>query len=90
MWSEVRVRQLMNDVLDRLNQVFREVFDDEELTVTEKTTAQDVEGWDSLTHVTLLVNVEKVFGVRFSSSEIASLKNVGELIDLIGRRHVAH
>jgi acyl carrier protein len=90
MWSDVRVRQLMNDVLDRLNQVFREVFDDEELTVTEKTTAQDVEGWDSLTHVTLLVNVEKVFGVRFSSSEIASLKNVGELIDLIGRRHVAH
>jgi len=80
----------MNDVLNRLNQVFREVFDDEELTVTEKTTAQDVEGWDSLTHVTLLVNVEKVFGVRFSSSEIASLKNVGELIDLIGRRQVAH
>jgi acyl carrier protein len=80
----------MNDVLNRLNQVFREVFDDDELTVTEKTTAQDVEGWDSLTHVTLLVNVEKLFGVRFSSSEIASLKNVGELVDLIGQRHVAY
>jgi len=76
----------MATTLGRLNQVFQDVFDDDELVVDEKTTAQDVEGWDSLTHVTLLVNVEKAFGVRFSSSEIASLKNVGQLVSLIDHR----
>jgi acyl carrier protein len=74
------------DPLERLNQVFRDVFDDDELHIVRETTAKDVEGWDSLMHVTLLVNVEKVFGVKFSSSEVASLKNAGELIDLINAR----
>jgi acyl carrier protein len=76
----------MSDVLSRLNQVFQDVFDDEELTIDRGTTAKDVEGWDSLMHVTLLVNVEKAFRVRFTSSEVASLKNVGELVDLIAFR----
>jgi acyl carrier protein len=75
----------MSDVLNRLTQVFHDVFDDDDLTIGPETTAQDVEGWDSLKHVTLMVNVEKAFGVRFSSSEIATLKNVGELVDLIAR-----
>jgi len=75
----------MSDVLSRLNQVFQDVFDDDELTINSETTAPDVEGWDSLMHVTLVVNVEKAFGVRFSSSEVAGLKNVGELVDLIVR-----
>jgi acyl carrier protein len=73
----------MDTTLDRINEVFREVFDDEDLEVTWATTARDIEGWDSLMHVTLLVNVEKRFGVRFSSSEVAGLKDVGELADLI-------
>lgn len=75
----------MNEILPQLNQVFQDVFDDDELTVNQDTTAKDVEGWDSLMHVTLLVNVEKAFGVRFTSSEIASMKNVGELVELIER-----
>jgi acyl carrier protein len=75
----------MDNTLERLNEVFREVFDNEDLSVTPATTAKDIEGWDSLMHVTLVVNVEKAFGVRFSSSEVASLKNVGELIQLIER-----
>ena len=75
----------MHDALDRLNQVFQDVFDDDELTVTPRTTAQDVEGWDSQAHVTLMVNVEKAFGLRFSSSEVAALKKAGELVDLIER-----
>jgi acyl carrier protein len=79
----------MGDTLTRLNDVFREVFEDDELRVSPKTTAQDVEGWDSLMHVTLVVNVEKVFGVKFSSSEIAGLKNVGELAALIERKRLA-
>jgi acyl carrier protein len=75
----------MSDLLDRINQVFQEVLDDDEIRISRDTTAQDVEGWDSLMHVTLLVNIEKAFGVRFTSSEVASLKNVGELADLIER-----
>jgi acyl carrier protein len=76
------------ELLERLTEVFQNVFDDDELTITPETTAQDVEGWDSLTHVTLLINAERTFGVKFSSSEVASLKNVGELLDLI-RKHSA-
>lgn len=76
----------MNDVLSRLNQVFQDVFDDDELSIRPETTAQDIEGWDSLMHVTLMVNVERAFGIRFTSTEVASLKNVGELVGLIARR----
>ena len=76
----------MSDRLERINEVFREVFDDDEIQVTRATTARDVEGWDSLMHVTLIVNLEKAFGVRFSSGEVAALKNVGDLDDLIAAR----
>ncbi|MBX3161001.1 MAG: acyl carrier protein [Deltaproteobacteria bacterium] len=69
--------------LDELAPLFRQVFDDDELTVTRATTAADVEGWDSLTHVTLMLAIEKRFKIRFKSSQVASLKDVGELADLI-------
>jgi acyl carrier protein len=80
----------MTSTMERINEVFQEVFDDDELTVDRVTTADDVEGWDSLMHVTLLVNMEKAFGVKFTSSEVASLKNVGELADLIDHRMARH
>jgi acyl carrier protein len=73
----------MENTLERLTQVFRDVFDDDELEVSAGTTASDVEGWDSLTHVTLMINVEKAFQVKFSSKEVASLQNVGALLELI-------
>jgi acyl carrier protein len=76
----------VEDRLERLNQVFQDVFDDDELQVTRQTTAKDVEGWDSLMHVTLVVNVEKAFKVKFSSTEVASLQTVGDLLDLINTR----
>lgn len=76
----------MPDTLARINAIFQEVFQDDELQVGRETSAKDVEGWDSLTHVTLLVNVEKAFGIRFTSSQVAGLKNVGELADLIAAR----
>jgi acyl carrier protein len=75
----------MKETLDRVNEVFQEVFDNEDLIVTGETTAKDVEGWDSLMHVTLIINVEKAFAVRFTPSEIAGLKNVADLIGLIER-----
>ena len=73
----------MSDTLKQLNEVFLDVFDDDELTVNQETTAHDVQGWDSLMHVTLMLSVEKALGVKFTSAEVASLKNVGELVDLI-------
>jgi acyl carrier protein len=77
----------MNDeMLDQLQDVFRDVFDDDGIEIDRSTTAKDVEGWDSLMHVTLLINVEKSFRVKFSSSEVASLKSVGDLVDLIESR----
>ena len=77
---------MISSTLARLNEVFRDVFEDDELCVSGQTTAADVEGWDSLMHVTLVINVEKAFGVRFSSSEIAGLRNVGELVTLVERK----
>jgi len=79
----------MTDRLARLNEVFREVFDDDDLVITRATTAKDIDGWDSLMHVTMIVNVERAFGLKFTSAEVAGLKNVGELEDLIIRRTVA-
>jgi acyl carrier protein len=76
----------MSDTLERLNQVFQEVFDEDDLVVGPSTTAEDVEGWDSLMHVTLMVRVEKAFGVKFTSSQVASLKNVGQLAELLDHK----
>jgi acyl carrier protein len=73
----------MTDRIERLTEVFQDVFENDDLQIGRETTSRDVEGWDSLMHVTLLINVEKAFGVRFSSSEIAGLKDVGELLDLL-------
>jgi acyl carrier protein len=80
----------MEDRMERLNQIFRDVFDDDELNITRQTTAKDVEGWDSLMHVTLVVNVEATFKLKFSSSEVAALQTVGELLDLINARSAAN
>jgi acyl carrier protein len=70
----------------RLTQVFREVFDSPELEIGESTTAQQVPGWDSLAHVDLIVSVEKAFGISFTTKEVMSLANVGDLLHLIERR----
>jgi acyl carrier protein len=69
--------------IDELNTVFQQVFDDDELIVTRETTAADVDGWDSVTHVSVILSLEKRFAIRFTSAQVASLKSVGELADLI-------
>ena len=71
------------EVYERLNAVFADVFDDEELTVNDETTAADVEGWDSLVHITLIDAVEEEFGISFDMKTIVKLKNVGEMVDVI-------
>lgn len=72
-----------NEVLTRLEEVFRNILDSETVNLTEKTTASDVDGWDSLTHIHLVVAIEKNFRIKFTSKEILSWKNVGEMIDSI-------
>ena len=76
----------MSEILSALNLVFCEVFEDETLNITRQTSASDIEGWDSLTHVTLVLHVEKAFGVRFSSSEVSALRNAGDLEALVAAR----
>ncbi len=71
------------DTLKRLGELFQEVFDDDELSITRETTARDVVEWDSLMHVNLVLTVERWFEIRFSSSEVAGMSSVGDLIDLI-------
>lgn len=71
--------------LEKLNQVMCEVFEDDDLVVTRTTSARDVAAWDSVMHVTLMISVERAFGLRFKSGNVAGLKNVGELTDLIDR-----
>ncbi|MCB9683052.1 MAG: acyl carrier protein [Alphaproteobacteria bacterium] len=73
----------MADTLNRLTEVFHDVFDDDDIVLTRQTTASDIEAWDSLMHVTLMLQVEAAFGVRFSSSDVTGLKDVGQLVDLI-------
>ena len=70
------------EVYIKLNQVFQEVFDDE-ITVKDSTTSADIEDWDSLEHINLIVAVEEAFEIKFNMGEVTSMKNVGEMVDII-------
>ena len=75
----------LNEVMGLLYPIFRDVFDDDELVVEAKTTANDIDGWDSLTHIRLVISIEKAFDLRFTAAEISDLENVGEMAELIVR-----
>jgi acyl carrier protein len=72
-----------------LTQVFRDVFGEDDLVLTPEMTAKDVDGWDSLTHVRLLVTIERKFNIKFTLPEVRELKNVGELADVIRAKTAA-
>ena len=71
------------EIFERLNNVFRDVFDDDSIVVTETTTAKDIEDWDSLEHINLVVAVEQEFGIKFNMGEVTTMKNVGDMVDII-------
>ena len=71
------------EALEKVIDVFKDTLDDDDINLTYETTANDVEDWDSLTHIQLVVAIEKVFKIRFTSQEIQSWKNVGEMIDCV-------
>ncbi|WP_336962920.1 acyl carrier protein [Chryseobacterium contaminans] len=72
-----------DEILSKLTGIFREELDNDEIVLTRETTAEDIEEWDSLSHIQLIIAVEKGFGIRFTSSEIRSWNDVGEMIDSI-------
>ena len=69
--------------MERLNEIFCEVFDDDDIKITPEMTANDVDGWDSLSHVNLIVAIETKFNIRFSQKELLTFKNVGDLLNSI-------
>ncbi|MDE7280155.1 MAG: acyl carrier protein [Ruminiclostridium sp.] len=77
---------IMEEIFERLKVVFRDVFDDDSITVNEETTAEDIEDWDSLNHITLIDAVESEFGMRFTMGEVSGMKNVGEMAQIIKER----
>ena len=72
-----------SEIFEKLNEIFRDVFDDDSITVTDSTSAADIEDWDSLTHITLISEVEEEFGIKFAMKDVIGMQNVGEMVDII-------
>lgn len=71
------------EIKRRLQEIFIDIFDDEDIVITEEMSAKDLEDWDSLAQINLIIAIEKEFGVKFNLEEVSKLKNVGEMINLI-------
>lgn len=84
MWKEKEMSK--EQVLEELTGIFREEFDDEGIVLTEETTSEDIEEWDSLEHINLIVAVEEHFGIKFSMNEVTGMKNVGAMVEIIAGR----
>ena len=78
------------EVFDKVQEIFRDVFDDEELTISDQTNSDEIDEWDSLEHISLIISMEKEFSIKFDIKEVNKLENVGEMIDLIVRKMEAH
>jgi acyl carrier protein len=74
------------EIMERLTTVFRDVFDDETICISDDTTANDIEEWDSLEHINLIAAVETEFGMQFQMREVSGMQNVGEMADIIATR----
>ena len=74
------------EIIKRLNEVFRDVLDDDSIVISERTTAGDIEDWDSIEHINLISAVEREFKIRFTMGEVSGMKDVGEMIDIISQR----
>jgi acyl carrier protein len=71
------------EVFDEVRKIFRDNFDDEDLEVVDETNSKDIEDWDSIEHINLVIAMEKKFGLKFDIKEVGKLANVGEMVDLI-------
>jgi acyl carrier protein len=73
-------------IYERLTRLLQDIFDNDSISVTPELSAKDVDGWDSVTHIRLMLTVERAFRTKFSTSEIGNLKNIGDLVTLIKER----
>ena len=71
------------EIIEKLNEIFQDVFDDEQITLTDETTSADISGWDSLIHITLIAEIEDAFNIKFPMRKVVSMENVGEMINTI-------
>jgi len=76
-----------NDIFLKVKTVFEDILDEIEIDLVEATTAEDVEDWDSLTHIQIITEIEKQFSVRFSTRDIEGLKNIGDMVNLISSKN---
>ena len=74
------------EIMEKITVIFREVFDDSSLVITDATNSEDIEDWDSLEHITLVVSMEREFDMKFDLKEVNKLANVGEMADLIASK----
>ena len=74
------------DVREKLQGIFRDVFDDDSIVLSDEMTSKDVEDWDSISHLSLIFSIEKEFGIKFTVDEITKTKNVGEFISIIQKK----
>lgn len=74
------------DIIAELTPIFREVFDDDSIVITRQSTANDIDAWDSLSHMNMVMAVEVKFKIRFALGELQTLKNVGDLADLVEKK----
>ena len=77
------------EIYQKMTTVFHDVFDDDEITLSSELTADDVDGWDSLAHIRLMLSVQKAFGIKFSPIETGKLENVGALVNLVKKKSEA-
>jgi acyl carrier protein len=76
----------MSDIKERAQGIFREVFDNDKLEIYDAMQAKDVDGWDSLTHITLIMTIEDTFGVKFTTREVMGFQNVGEMLSCLSKK----
>lgn len=74
------------EIMEKLQEVFREVFDNDEIVISETTVAEDIEEWDSLAHIQLATRIQEVFGITLGGKEIMSWEDVGEMVDAIQKK----
>ncbi len=73
-------------IYETLNEIFRDIFDDDEIVVGPETNSDSIEDWDSLEHINLVVAIEKAFDLKFSMDEVTGMKDVGEMVEIIKQR----
>ena len=72
-----------SEIMEKVQRIFREVFDDDTLVIEDSTNSSDIEDWDSLEHISLIISMEKEFGLKFDIKEVNKLENVGQMVDMI-------